>query len=281
MNEYLNIAKVAEKLAKQAADEIIMPLFKAQNLAVEMKAGGAGPVTEADKKTDLFLQRELLAAFPDCGWLSEEIKDNKSSRLDKKRVFIVDPIDGTRAFVNKSDEFVVSVGMVEHIENIGFLPVMGMIYQPTTGRMVSAARGEGIFVNGERFAPKPLKDNNKSLCKMVALTSHTERKKGMLEQFAGKFLTEDNASIALKLLKICLGEGDFVVTLKPKNEWDTAAAHCICNEAGFTVQTLYGKPLIYNRKEPLFPNLVACREGDLAEVLACVNGGYSRSQSYS
>ena len=120
------------------------------------KGEGDSPVTEADHAVDAFLKTALLGAVPDAGWLSEETPDT-AARLDKTRVWVIDPIDGTKAFIRREPEYCVSVALVEHGN-----PIVAAIYNPSTDELYTAVRGSGLRLNDRpvaqdgRTAPHPL-----------------------------------------------------------------------------------------------------------------------------
>ena len=134
---------ISAKVAARNAGKILMNHYKLSNKAVKMK-GLDNPVTIADYKADKYLFNFLLSEFPDDGWLSEETVDTYE-RLDKTRVWIVDPLDGTKEFIEGIPHFAVSIALVYKNE-----PVVGVIYNPATDEMFSCQRGKGVYLNGDK-----------------------------------------------------------------------------------------------------------------------------------
>jgi len=197
--------------ALKAAREVFSG-FTAGAIAAEYKIGH-DPVTEADRAVDAVLRKELLREGE--GWLSEESVDDLS-RLDKRRVWVVDPLDGTREFVAGIPEFCVSVAMVEDGR-----PVAGGICNPATDELFLGAIGCGVTCNGKPVRPS----QRTSLNGALVLASRSEVKRGEWKQFEGaNFKIRPMGSVAYKLALVSAGLADVTFTLTPKNEWDVAAA---------------------------------------------------------
>ena len=230
------------KLAQEAAIEagaLILDYYKAE---YEIKDKGYhNPVTTADYAADTHLKEVLTKARPDYGWLSEETVDS-SDRLDKDRVWVVDPLDGTKEFVEGVPHFVVSVALVENGE-----PVVGVLFNPVTKETFIAAKGEGAFLNDE-----PIGD-------MVILNSRSETRRGLWSLYDGTFgELRSVGSVAYKLGLTAAGKADIFASLRPKNEWDICAGNCIINEAGGKLIDLNNEQRLYNQKNTLIsPGLVA------------------------
>jgi myo-inositol-1(or 4)-monophosphatase len=211
----------------------------------EYKAGH-DPVTEADRAVDAVLRQNLLREGE--GWLSEETVDN-ASRLDKKHVWIVDPLDGTREFVLGLPEFCVSIGFVEDGK-----PVAGGIYNPATRDTFLGAIDAGVLYNGQPAAP----GQRKSLDGALVLASRSEVKRGDWKQFENAgFTTKAMGSVAYKLALVSTGLADVTFTLTPKNEWDVAAGVALILSSGGFVATLDNAALRCNNRDPLLSGLIA------------------------
>ena len=168
------ILQFAENAAKEAG-EIILNFYQSE---FEIKHKGFGnPVTEADLAADTFLKNNLTEKFPEYGWLSEETKDSPA-RLDKMRVWVVDPLDGTKEFVEGVPNFAVSIGLVEK-----GIPILGVIYNPVTKDTYSAAKGMGMKFNGQ---PKTI-CRETELTNMNILNSRSETKRGLWKPFENHF----------------------------------------------------------------------------------------------
>ena len=237
-------------LAKDAAIEaggVILNYYKAD---YEIRDKGYhNPVTTADHAADAYLKDILMKARPEYGWLSEETVDSPD-RLSKDRVWVVDPLDGTKEFIEGVPNFVVSVALVEKGE-----PIVGVLYNPVTKETFTAAKGEGAFLNGEPI----ICSTKENLVDMVILNSRSETRRGLWKPFDGTFgELKEVGSVAYKLGLTAAGKADIFASLRPKNEWDICAGNCIINEAGGKLIDLDGNPRQYNLEKTLIePGLIA------------------------
>lgn len=186
------------------------------------------PVCEVDLEVDAFLRKQLLALEPQAGWLSEEAVDI-SDRYERRRVWVVDPIDGTRDYLRGRPGWCVSVALVEDR-----VPVLGVLAAPARGELWKAERGRGSWRNGERL-----------------------RASGRIDLSGARVPADEPPdadlvpvpkpnSIALRMALVAAGEADLVATFKWGFEWDIAAAALIAAEAGATVTGALGQPLAVN-----------------------------------
>src|SRR5271166_2682827 len=220
--------------------------FTPGEIETEYKAGH-DPVTEADRAVDAVLRQNLLRDGE--GWLSEESADDLS-RLDKSRVWVVDPLDGTREFVMGLPEFCVSIGFVENGK-----PVAGGIFNPATKETFLGAVDCGVLYNGQPARPS----QRTSLEGALILASRSEVKRGDWKPFEnGGFKVQAMGSVAYKLALVSAGLADITFTLTPKNEWDVAAGAALVESAGGFVSTLEGTSLTVNRRDPRLSGLLAC-----------------------
>jgi myo-inositol-1(or 4)-monophosphatase len=228
-------------------------------IEAEYKAGH-DPVTEADKSVDAVLRRQLLREGE--GWLSEESVDDLS-RLEKKRVWIVDPLDGTREFVAGIPEFCVSVAMVE-----GGIPVAGGVCNPATNEIFVGSLDSGVTYNG-----KPARASQRAnLEGALVLASRSETKRGEWKRFEkAKLKIRPIGSVAYKLALVSVGLADVTFTLTPKHEWDVAAGAALVASGGGFISTLRNSPLRCNNRSPLLSGLLACGPLIRDELLALVN----------
>jgi len=257
MNEEL---KVGIDAAKEAG-EIIMGYYH-DSYEIHDK-GYHNPVTTADHAADSYLKKTLTTAFPDYGWLSEETIDSPE-RLNFERCWIVDPLDGTKEFIEGIPHFVVSVALVEN--NI---PVLGILLNPVTKDLFTAFKGDGARLNGELIHCTEEKDFKK----IIILNSRSETRRGLWEPYKNIFgELRPIGSVAFKLGLTASGQADFFATLRPKNEWDVCAGHCILNEAGGSLVRLDGAELLYNQKKTLFtPGLMGGRKDLINKALKIFN----------
>ena len=232
--------------AVRDAGEIARRFFR-DGVRVHHKGDGS-EVTEADLAVDALLRKRLIGARPDYGWLSEETADNPS-RLQARRVWIVDPIDGTRAFVLNKPEWVISAALVEDGQ-----PVLGMVYNPITNEFFAARRGGGAVLNGKQVHVSQRRELE---------GAHILGSKGLAHQpiWDGRPWPRIELhwvfSIAYRLSLVACGKADAVVALTPKNEWDLAAGALLIEEAGGVATAPQGAAPSYN-------NAVARCDGILA-----------------
>ena len=228
------------------AARTVFSRFTCGAIEAEYKAG-QDPVTEADKSVDAVLRKELLRDGE--GWLSEETVDD-FTRLDKSRVWVVDPLDGTREFVAGIPEFCVSIAMVKNGR-----PVAGGICNPATNEIFLGCLSSGITYNGRPAAAS----QRRSLSGASILASRSEIKRGEWKRFENaSFDIRPMGSVAYKLALVSAGLADATFTLTPKNEWDVAAGAALVESSGGFVRTVDNLPLRCNNKSPLLPGMFAC-----------------------
>ena len=223
----------------------VLNRFTPGAIEAEYKAGH-DPVTEADRALDAVLKKTLLRDGE--GWLSEETIDD-SSRLSKRRVWVVDPLDGTREFVQGIPEFSISIAMVED-----GVPIAGGICNPATDELILGSRDTGVTYNGSPAQPSQRHDLRGAL----VLASRSEVKRGEWKQFeSAEFNIRPMGSVAYKLGLVAAGRADLTFTLVPKHEWDVAAGAALVDSAGGWTLKLDHSPLRCNQKDPLISGLLA------------------------
>lgn len=193
------------------------------------KAPG-NPVCEIDLAVDALLRERLEALLPDAGWLSEETADN-AARLACRRVWIVDPIDGTRDYIRGRPGWAVSIALIEDGQ-----PVVGVLDAPARGEHWTAAAGEGAWRNGVRLAAAT-RDTLAGARTPVDALPKADR---------DLVAVHKPNSIALRMAMVAAGEADLLATIRWGNEWDVAAAVLLLREAGAGVTDALGKPLRFN-----------------------------------
>lgn len=217
---------------------------------------GQGPVSEADLAVDRELRAALSAARPDYGWLSEESPDGPA-RLAASRVFVVDPIDGTRAFLAGEKGWALSLAVVEDGRVIA-----AVVYLPALGRTYAATLGGGAWLDG-----RPIRVAEASAPPRI-LAASSSFDAGHWPGGVPDAERHFRPSLAHRLCLVAEGRFDATVTFLGCWEWDVAAGDLIASEAGARVTTPAGGPPGYNRAEPLIPGLVVAGPGLHAALCA-------------
>lgn len=200
-------------------------------------------VSEADIEVDGVLRERLLGAFPEDGWLSEEHPDD-ASRLGRRRVWIVDPLDGTREFLSGVPEYAVSIGLA-----VGGEAAVGAVYNPAKGELYAASAGGG----GERFGL----DGAGSLAEGFMLAGRGEWRWGDLPPVPEGTRLLPVGSIAYRMALLATGTGNLLFTAGRRSEWDVAAGAALLGAAGAAVTDLEGRGLRFNQAEPTVRGLIA------------------------
>ncbi|WP_039018609.1 inositol monophosphatase family protein [Halocynthiibacter namhaensis] len=232
--------------AALASGDIARKFWK-QNPDVTDKPDGAGPVTEADLAIDRMLHSELRSARPDYGWLSEETEDDQK-RLNHDRVFIIDPIDGTRAFIQGDSSFSHSLAIAEKGEVIA-----AAVYLPIRDEMFLAHKNGIATLNG-----KPIQ--------VTAAATQGAKVLGAKPNFAPDHWQDDQtppierhfrSSLAWRLCLVAQGRFDAMITIRPTWEWDVAAGSLIATLAGATVTDLAQGEARFNNAHPKLRGMLA------------------------
>ncbi len=231
--------------AARAAGAVVMKWFRTEQ-HVTYKSPDQ-PLTEADLAADALLKDMLLGARPQYGWLSEETADTPA-RLACARVWLVDPIDGTRSFVAGRAEFAISVGLAE-----AGVAMLGVVYNPATDELFSAQLGGGAYSGGRRLQVKA------ASARSTIAASRSEIARGEFVALADTHDLLPTGSTAYKLAKVAAGEADIFLSRGPKSEWDLCAGALIVAEAGGRVTDLAGHTLQYNRSDPHIAGVLAAR----------------------
>jgi 3'(2'), 5'-bisphosphate nucleotidase len=204
------------------------------------------PLTEADRVAHELIVERLTALTPGIPILSEEsAAADYSQRRDWPRFWLVDPLDGTKEFINRNGEFTVNIALIE-----GNRPVLGVVYVPVLGHIYSACRGLGAFRQKAECKPEPIKARRYSGAKPVVVASRSHAGPETVA-FLGALGEHDAVSMgsSLKFCLVATGSADVYPRLGPTMEWDTAAAQCVVEEAGGSVTDVHGAPLVYNKPD--------------------------------
>lgn len=242
-----SLAEAVRAVALQAG-ALALPYFRAggQTAAKLWYKGHNSPVTEADIAVDTFLKERLLELLPEAGWLSEETADDPA-RLDRSHVWIVDPIDGTRAFASGHPDWSISIALVKNAK-----PLLGILHAPVHERLYEACSGAGAWCNGERLqVPQAVPPGGARVAGPKPLMDRYERRMGPVERLPRV------PSLALRLARVAEGAIDVGLVSSNSQDWDIAAADLILHEAGGLLTDFRGARPVYNKPQPSHGEMIA------------------------
>jgi len=246
------------RLLRAAVDEAgkLAHSYFRQEVAVRRKLDGS-EVSDADIAVNEALKETLLGGRPDYGWLSEESEDD-ATRLERRLVWMVDPIDGTNAFLRHIPEWTISAALVQEGK-----PVLGAVFNPATGEYFHAIRGGGAFLND-----KLIKVTGRETLEgaLFIASGGLFKKRIWKEPWPGVESRWVN-SVAYRLALVAAGRADATLSLSAKSEWDLAAGVLIVEEAGGVVTDHHGHAFRFNLPIPRFPSLVAAPPGLHAKLI--------------
>jgi len=251
--DYLNAAC---DIARDAGRRIL-DVYE-RGFSVEQKEDRS-PLTAADRAAHEIICARLETLTPGIPVLSEEsAKVDYEKRAGWQRFWLVDPLDGTREFINRNGEFTVNIALIENHR-----PVLGVVYVPVTGLTYFAAAGQGAFKQKGECAVQPIKARRFAGGKPIVVASRSHAGPET-EVFLKNLGAHDVVSMgsALKLCLVAEGTADVYPRLGPTMEWDTAAAQCVVEAAGGRVTDLNRQPLVYNKPSLLNPWFLASAAGD-------------------
>jgi myo-inositol-1(or 4)-monophosphatase len=225
--------------------------YQARGLTVTAK-DDRSPVTDGDFAVNALLKERLLRARPDYGWLSEETVDNPA-RLGRRRLFVVDPIDGTTAYLNKQPWYSISLAVVEDGR-----PIVGVVYAPSLDHLYSGEIGGAPQLNGSAIGVGGRRDLEG--CAMLA-----DPRALAAAAWPPMEVTRRN-SIALRLCLVAGDSFDAAASVSTLHEWDLAAGDLIAGLSGAVVTDSLGVPLAYNRADPTSSGLI-CANGALHSLI--------------
>ena len=252
----------AAELAAREAGAIVMALY-GKDYDIREKSRG-NPVTAADLEANRKIREIILERFPDDGWLSEEDLDNPKRR-QVARVWVVDPIDGTKEFIEGVPQFAVSIALV-----IDGRPAVSVVYNPAAKKFFRAASGQGAMLNDQPIHVTLRTELDGSL--LIVSRSEPRRK---FTSFAEHCRIESVGSIAYRLALIAAGEADGTLTLRTIREWDICGGVLMVEEAGGLVLNGSGQQLVFNQESAAHSGVVASNQtltpplqGMLAQAMA-------------
>ncbi len=238
------------ELAKQAAVEAgkrVMEYYDSNNASVYSKEDKS-PCTAADLAANEIIVKKIKEEFSEDGILTEEAKDDLT-RLQRSRVWVIDPLDGTKEFISHNGEFTVNIALVENNE-----PVIGVIYVPALKELFYGSK-EGSFVEKDGVVQKLQVSTRSNLNEMILVKSrsHSSAKEAQLET---QFAETKVSGSSLKGCRIAQGRADVYYRFGPTHEWDICAMSCILAFAGGVMTTLEGKSLRFNQEQTLIQGFV-------------------------
>lgn len=245
MTEFSYSAELAAaETAARDAGAAIMGLFKGKYDVHEKSKNN--PVTTADLEANRIIREKIVRTFPGDGWLSEEDQDS-SQRLGCARVWVVDPIDGTREFIEGVPQFAISIGFV-----VNGAPKVSIVFNPAEDRFYKAAAGQGAFLNDASIRVTP----RNAIDGALLLVSRSEPQK-KFQVFVDRCDIKPVGSIAYRLAKVAGGDGDATITFRTIHEWDICAGVLMVLEAGGKVVDGAGAAMTFNRQFPKHRGVIA------------------------
>ncbi len=234
----LNIIKEANKL--------VLDIYNSSSFDVEIKEDNS-PVTQADKEADKLIVSSLKKYFPDDGFLSEESLDDKS-RLNKSRVWIIDPVDGTKEFVAHTGDFTINIALsIDHVASLGVIAI------PVTGEIYFAVKGMGSFYLKDKDS-KPIRihcnDKINDLTTLVSRFHSNEIEQEMIKKHNDVIKHQKVVGATIKGCLIAQGFAEMSYRFSSNTkEWDTCAMQVIVEEAGGYILKFDKTPIRYNRED--------------------------------
>lgn len=241
-----NMVLEAMKEAACKAGELIMEIYET-DFSVEYKADKS-PLTVADKRANDYIVSSLMDKFPEYAMLSEELKDDKKRRQNEY-CFIVDPLDGTKEFVKKNGQFTVNIALVYQQK-----PIIGVIYVPVTKDLYYASSEEGAYKRcGTTGNVKKLQvsDKRDNLIWVGSKSHSSEKEENLIKAHEAQIAEVISAGSSLKGCLVAEQKADVYYRFGLTCEWDTAAMHCIAEQAGAIVKQMDHSELLYNRENTL------------------------------
>ena len=257
--QYQAELEVALSLARAAGTEILKFYRRPLEIEEKLASDAREPVTQADLVANDLIVAGLRNAFPDDGILAEESIDTER-RLEKKRVWMVDPLDGTNGFIDGNGDFAVQIGLAVIGE-----PALGVVYQPVSGVLYRAVRHQGTWIELPDHGPRQAKVSsqmNISAMRLAASRSHRSPRMDRVVQSFGVKEEVRRGSVGIKVGLIVEQRCDLYVHLSSRTkQWDTCAPELILAEAGGRLTDLFGKPLRYNSRDVQNRNGIVASNG--------------------
>jgi 3'(2'), 5'-bisphosphate nucleotidase len=272
--------RVALRLAREAGRTVLEYYNKPLHVEQKRTAIDSEPVTEADRAANALIVSQVRHEFPDDGILAEESVDTER-RLTKSRVWMIDPLDGTKGFISRAADFAVQIGLAVDGES-----VLGVVYQPLPDVMYWAVRGGGAWI--ERPGASLLRarvsdESDLTLMRLAASRAHRSPRMDRVVRALGVEQEVQRNSVGVKIGLLIERQCDLYVHLSPRTkQWDTCAPEAILREAGGTFTDLFGHPLRYNSPEVENRNGIVATNGaahhEIIERLAPLLAEFGRER---
>lgn len=245
--------EVLQQAVRQAGQQVLK--LAAEGFETHIKKDRS-PVTTADLAVNQILHDVLLEAYPHDAWLSEESPDDPR-RLENKRVWVIDPIDGTKYFMRGVPQYAISVALVESHQ-----PVVAVVYNPAADELFSAVRGTGAWLNGQPIHVTPARDG-----RPIILVNPPALERGLFRAIEAAAECRPMGSIAYTLALVAAGRADATLNLDGLNEWDVAGGVLLIEEAGGMVMDRNGSPLSFNQAKTTIRGILAANKDLLDRLL--------------
>jgi len=246
------------KSIAEDAGRAILNIYQQDDLGIQTK-GDQSPLTQADLASHQIINQALTTLIPEIPILSEE-GQILNSEVDT--FWCVDPLDGTKEFIKKNDEFTVNIALIEHHQ-----PILGVIHVPVTNETLMALQGEGAFKvqdNQTQRLAKQSRGNHAPPIFAVSRSHLNEKTKAFINRHQA---TTIPAGSSLKLTLLAEGKADAYPRFGPTSLWDMAAGHAILKETGGEIYTLDQQPLVYNVNKILNPDLIAVKHKNMKFIM--------------
>jgi 3'(2'), 5'-bisphosphate nucleotidase len=242
--EYKDELRLALDLAREAGASILQCYRKPLQVEQKSVSDDLEPVTEADRVANELIVQGIGRRFPHDGILAEESIDT-AHRLEKLRVWMVDPLDGTNGFIDGNGDFAVQIGLA-----ISGQPVLGVVYQPAIDVLYHAVRGHGTWIQKSEKPPTRARVSNQTDLPSMRLAASRSHRSPRMDRVLKSFGVEDEirrGSVGIKIGLIIEQQADLYVHLSARTkQWDTCAPEVILTEGGGRLTDLFGQPLRYN-----------------------------------
>lgn len=270
----------ASKLAREAAT--IVNTFYVGSSEVRYKSENE-PVTEADRSANQHIVSQILAAYPDDGVLSEESKDNLI-RLERERVWIIDPLDGTKEFIARNGEFSIMIGLA-----VRGKAVMGVVMQPDPGLLYVGAVNHGAFLHEEGETIPLAVSDKQEVNRMIMVSSRSHRQQIVDKVRKDLHITSErvSGSVGLKVGLISRQLADLYIHPSPGcKEWDICAPAALLEAAGGTITDCWGEPILFNKRDVRAHNGLMASNGQSHDSIVdtvssiCEEFGYNQDDGF-